>query len=325
MAYNSIIERTDAASLIPQENAAEIIRDMTESSWLFNMAKRQPDMSTAQVRMPVLSDLASAAFVSGDNSLKETTEVAWESKYIDAEEVAAIVPIPEAVLDDVNYDIWGAVREQLVEAFNIVINKAVLYGTNIPSSWTTNLGAAGIVAHATSAGNTVSLADGFNDAYEAIFAESSDGAADGVYALLGAEGFIPTGNVADTSMIPLLMGDRSTTGVPLFNPIPQANASYMLNGVPMYIPRDGTIAVASSKMITGDWSKLIYAMRQDMTFKILDQAVIQDAAGNIVYNLAQNDMVAIRAVMRLGFALPNPINRMEETEADRSPFCVLTA
>jgi hypothetical protein len=78
-------------------------------------------------------------------------------------------------------------------------------------------------------------------------------------------------------------------------------------------------------MISGDWTKLVYAMRQDMTFKILDQAVIQDASGNIIYNLAQNDMVAIRAVMRLGFALPNPINRMEETAASRSPFCVLTA
>ena len=58
---------------------------------------------------------------------------------------------------------------------------------------------------------------------------------------------------------------------------------------------------------------------------MLDQAVIQDAAGNTIYNLAQQDMIALRAVMRLGFALPNPINRLQPTEASRAPFAVLTA
>jgi hypothetical protein len=78
-------------------------------------------------------------------------------------------------------------------------------------------------------------------------------------------------------------------------------------------------------MISGAWSQLVYAMRQDITYKVLDQAVIQDGAGNIIYNLAQQDMVALRAVMRLGFALPNPINRMNTNSATRYPFAVLTA
>jgi HK97 family phage major capsid protein len=322
--YNAQINRTDAAALIPQERSREIIKGVCDSGWLFNMAKRLPDMTSSQVKRPVLASLASAAFVAADTGLKETTELSWGNKYIDAEEIACIVPIPEAVLDDAEYDIWAETKSEIIDAFNVEISKAVLYGTNIPTSWTTNLGAAGIVAHATSAGNTVSIAS-FDDVYAAIFAESSDGAADGVYALLGADGYMPTGNVADVTMMPRLLGNRSTTGVPLFNPVPQENASYMLNGIPMYMPNDGSIDSSSGLMISGDWSKLVYAMRQDMTFKILDQAVIQDAAGNIIYNLAQQDMVALRCVMRLGFALQNPINRMEETEADRSPFCVLTA
>jgi hypothetical protein len=35
-------------------------------------------------------------------------------------------------------------------------------------------------------------------------------------------------------------------------------------------------------------------------------------------------MVALRAVMRLGFALPNPINRVNQVAATRYPFCILT-
>jgi hypothetical protein len=42
-----------------------------------------------------------------------------------------------------------------------------------------------------------------------------------------------------------------------------------------------------------------------------------------VYNLAQQDMVALRAVMRIGWQVPNPINRVEETEANRYPFALL--
>jgi len=36
-------------------------------------------------------------------------------------------------------------------------------------------------------------------------------------------------------------------------------------------------------------------------------------------------MVALRAVMRCGFALPNPINRMNQVAATRCPFAILTA
>ena len=34
-------------------------------------------------------------------------------------------------------------------------------------------------------------------------------------------------------------------------------------------------------------------------------------------------MIAIRAVMRLGWALPNPVNRVNATEATRYPFAIL--
>jgi hypothetical protein len=51
----------------------------------------------------------------------------------------------------------------------------------------------------------------------------------------------------------------------------------------------------------------------------------KDAGGNTIYNLAQQDMVALRGVMRLGFALPNPINRLQPVAASRAPFSVLTA
>jgi len=325
MPYNSVISRTDAAALIPQEVSAEILKHVAETNPLMSLARKLPNMSSSQRRIPVMSALATAYFVSGDTGLKQTTDVTWANVYIDAEELAVIVPIPEAVLDDSSYDVWGEVRPAVEEALSLAISGAVLYGTNIPASWTTNLGAAGLVARCTAASHTISAA-AYTDLYEAVLGETAGGV-DGLYMLVEADGFQVTGNIAHLSMKGLLRNTRDVNGLPIFraaNGSTQAKTTYELDGTPIYFPSDGSMVAATSLMISGDWSQLVYAMRQDITYKILDQAVIQDATGAIVYNLAQQDMVALRAVMRLGFALPNPINRMNATALTRCAFATLT-
>ena len=322
MSFNRLISRADAAALIPEDAANDIIKGVAEMNPVMQLARRLPNMSRAQRRLPVMSALATAYFVSGDTGLKQTTEVNWANVYVDAEEVAAIIPIPEAVLDDAEFDIWGECRAQIVEAFSRVISGAVLYGTNIPTSWTTNLGAAGLFARCTAAGHVVSAA-AYADDYEAILGETAAGV-DGVYMLVEADGFMVNGVVAHPSVKGRLRNMRDSSGNPIFKRDVQSSAQYELDGSPIYFPTDGSMIAATNLLFAGDWSQLVYAMRQDITYKVLDQAVIQDGAGTIVYNLAQQDMVALRAVMRLGFALPNPINRMNTTTATRCQFAALT-
>jgi len=320
MPYNSLVGRTDIDSMVPAPVSQDVVKQIVETNPLFSLAKRLPDMSSYTYTMPVMSALALGYFVSGDTGLKQTTEVNWEDKYVTAEEVAVIVPIPESVLNDSNFDIWAQVKPELIAAFNTTIARAVFYGTNIPASWTTNLGAAGILAGSTAAGHTLSLA-AYADAYEAILGETAAGV-DGIFMSVEADGFAVNGNIAHQSVRGILRNTRDSNGNPIFS---KDGAGYLLDGSPIYFPLDGSVVAGSSLMISGQWDQLVYSIRQDMSYKILDQAVIQDAGGNIVYNLAQQDMVALRAVMRLGFALPNPINRVNGTAATRFPFAVLTA
>ena len=322
MPYNNVISRTDAAALIPLEVSNEIIKAVPEASAVMRLARRLPNLSSNQRRMPVMSALATAYFVSGDTSLKETTEINWENKYIDAEELAVIVPIPEAVLDDANFDIWAEVRPALVEAFGLAIDQAVMYGTNIPATWTTNLGAAGLIALVAAASQNISAAS-YSDLYEALLGETSGGTA-GLLGLIEADGFMATGHIAHVSFRGKLRNVRDSNGQPIFLPSMQNPGQYTLDGQPIYFPLNGSVS-STYWDLCGDWSKLVYAFRQDITYKVLTEAVIQDGAGNIVYNLPQQDMVALRAVMRLGFALPNPINRMQATAASRCAFAYLTA
>ena len=65
-------------------------------------------------------------------------------------------------------------------------------------------------------------------------------------------------------------------------------------------------------------------VRQDMTWKLLDQAVIQDNTGAVIYNLAQQDMVAMRVVMRVGWQVANAINYQNSNSTTRYPAATLT-
>lgn len=315
MPYNSILDRSGTQALMPEDVSREVIQGVPQNSAVMSLARRLPDMSRKQRRLPVLSSLLTAYFVTGDTGLKQTSEVEWGNKYINAEELAVIVPIPESVLDDADYDLWGEIRPQISAAFGKAFDQAVLYGTNAPSDWPSS-----ILTGATSASHTVDLSNTIaasDDLYDAILGDG------GVVALVEEDGYMVNGHVASLSMRAKLRGLRDTTGQPIFKTSMQDASRYELDGEPVLFPRNGSIVAASSLLISGDWAQLVYAMRQDITYKVLTEAVIQDASGNIVFNLAQQDMVALRAVMRLGWQLPNPINAVNTTEATRYPFAVL--
>lgn len=310
--YNSLVSRTDAASLIPEDVSRDIIQSVPEQSNVLRLARRLANMTRKQQRMPVLSLFPTAYFVDGDTGLKQTTEVAWDNVYINAEEIAAIVPIPEAVLDDADYDMWGEIRPRLVEAIGKTIDAAVLVGTNKPAAWP-----AALLTGATAAGNAVTLGSVGTDLYDDILAEN------GLLSKVELDGYMVNGHLAHMTMRGKFRGLRDLQGQPLFQRTPQEATQFTLDGDPVFFDTANAFAAASALMFAGDWTQLVYSIRQDVTYKVLTEAVIQDGAGAIVYNLAQQDMVALRVVMRLGWALPNPMTQLNPVAATRYPFAVL--
>ena len=307
----TLIDRSGADTLIPEERSREIIQGTIAQSAVLSRGRKLPNMSSRTYKMPVLDMLPLAYFVNGDTGQKKTTRMAWDKKFIVAEEIAVIVPIPEAVLDDSDYDIWGEVRPRIEEAFGKVIDGAVLFDVNKPDSWRN-----GLVSSATSAGSIVTLGTG-DDMYDKIMGE------DGVIAKVEESGYFVTGHMADISMRSKLRGLKDTTGQPIFKSDMQSATSYVLDGSPMNFPNNGSFDKSKALMISGDFSQLVYSIRQDITFKLFTEGVVQNTDGTIAYNLMQQDMVALRAVMRLGWEIPNPINSLKEDKATRFPFAVL--
>lgn len=308
MATN-IVNRTDLSGLIPEPVTREIIQGVAEGSAVLQMGRRLPNMTSKTQTMNVLDMLPTAYFVNGDTGMKQTTKMKWDKKKIYAEEIAVIVPIPEAVLDDADYDIWGEVRPRLVEAFGKVIDGAILFGTNKPTSWRDS-----VLETCTKAGSVVAATPYI---YDDLLAEG------GVIAKVEESGYLVNGIMSAIQMRAKLRGLKDLNGNPIFKTDMQGATPYALDGSPMYFPRNGAFDTAKALMFAGDWSELVYSIRQDITFKIFDQGVVQDPSDNsIVYNLMQNDMVALRAVMRLGWEIPNPKTAYNDTLSKYCPFAV---
>lgn len=308
----AIIDRAGAEALFPQDVATSIIQGAIQESAVLTLGTRLPDMTTNQRRLPILESLPMAYFVNGEIGFKQYTNVSWGSKFIEAEEIAVIVPIPEAVLDDADYDIFEQIQPLIRQAFGRVLDGAVLYGTNRPASWE-----AGIVPLSVSAGNVIAEGTGA-DLYDDIMSEN------GVISLVEQDGFMVNGHIAQMQMAGRLRGLRDANGQPIFSRDMQNSNTYALDGSPIYFQQNGAFDATQSLLISGDFTNLVYAIRQDLTYKVLTEAVIQDpATGAIVYNLAQQDMVALRAVMRLGWNVPSPIEN-NTTGNTVFPFAVLT-
>lgn len=308
MPYNNIISREDVEALIPEDVNNRFLSGETEQSAALRLFPRVP-MGRAQQRMPALSAFPVAYFVGGDTGLKQTTEMAWTNKYLNVEEIAVIVPFPESVLEDVDFDLEEAVKPKLEEAIGRTLDAAIFFGTNKPASWPT-----AVVPAAIAAGNTVDL--GTNNAAAGGIGEDFND----LFALIEDDGFDVNGIIASRRMRAQLRGARDANGVR------QGDVTINeVHGVSVVYPMRGMWPNASGDVqaIAGDFTNGLIGIRRDVTYKALSEAVIQDETGAIIYNLAQQDMVAIRVTFRVAFQVANLYNRDQPVEANRYPFGVL--
>lgn len=302
----AIISREKAEALIRDQIINTIQQDAPKSSIVMQLARKLPNMTSKQTVMPVLDMLPTAYWVNGDTGFKQTTQAAWDNVKLTAAELAVIVPIPEAVLDDVSFDIIGEITPRIIEAIGQRVDAAVLFGQGKPAEWGMDL-----VSRARIAGNNVP-ASGGSDMYDLLLGEN------GVFGKVEESGYGVTGAVSALSTKAKLRALRTVDGVPIFNSNMQGKTSYALDGEPLYFPENGSFDSTTAQLIAGDWSQVVYAIRQDITTKILDQGVIQDPlTKDIIYNLAQQDMIALRVVFRMGWAVANPATKLNE---DRTGF-----
>ena len=294
------ITNDDVKALEEVQVVNDIFEGTIRDSKALQLFKRLPNMSSKQTKLRILDSLPIAYFVdeTQDNGRKNITKQAWDNKYITAAEIAVIVPIKENDLADSDVDLWAQIRPRISEAFARKIDSAMLMGVGKPTDWRK-----GLIPSIIDAGKEVQETGHFYSDINDVMAEVEE------------SGYEVNGLVGGVGLKSKFRMMTDTTGQPLnTTEIGSLNRTFVDNG---------TWDKTKSTLVVGDFSQAVYAIRQDLTFKLLTEGIIQDPDdGTILYNLGQEDMVALRCVMRLGWEIPNPVNAEDESEY-RFPFASL--
>lgn len=292
--YDQIIGRADVNdAMMPDQVINEILQTTPEDSVVLTRAKNVR-MSAKKAKQPVLASLPEAYWVDGDTGLKQTTDVTWSGINITAEELAVIVPIPNAIVDDSNVPLWAQVRPLLKEATGKAVDQAALFGVNKPASWPQ-----GIIPAAIAAGNVAQLSATKDLA--AAFLEVAEKAS--------VKGASVNGFAARPGLNWKLRGLKDAQGQYLFGAPTQGSNATMF-GFSLDEVRNGAWNAAVAEGVAIDWSKFVVGVRQDITYDLFSEGVISDAAGKVILNLMQQDSKAMRVVFRVGFQVAQPLTRL---------------
>ena len=306
--YDQAVAATDlGGGLIPTQYVTDIIQGAPQSSVLLSRARRV-NMSTRTRTQPVLDSLPIAYWVNGDTGMKQTTKQKWGGLTITAEELAVIVPIPDAVIADSAIDLWGEITPRLSAAIGLAFDQAGIFGVNKPSTFPTD-----IVAGATAVENVIEAGTG-PDLADDIAAASE---------MLAEQGFVVNGYASQPGLEWKLRRLRASDGTPIYVQNLNGTPESGIYGHPVSEVRNGAWDASKAMLIAADWTNFVVGVRQDITFKWLDQAVISDDEGKVILNLAQQDCTAMRVVFRAGFQVANPINNVQPVAGKRYPAAIV--
>ena len=266
---------------VPTPIATDIIADVVRGSSVMRMSKVQPITSETQ-KFPVMTGGPGAYWV-GETERIQTSVATWIFPELVAKKIGVIVPCSREKLEDTTINVFGTIRPYIAEAFYKAIDAACLFGTNSPF-------AKSIFGVANTAGRVI--AEGTNDKLDLDISD--------VMALVEAEGMDVNGFVAGYDLKNSLRKLRDGNGNQLFVDGVDQRTLY---AQPIEFSRNDAWDKTKARAIAGDWKYAIVGLRDQIKYETLTEATLQSVtmSDGKPLSLAENDMVAIKATMRLGF------------------------
>lgn len=296
---------SDFSGIIPHEYSQQIIEEVTQQSTVLQLAQTMP-MGTRITELPIAGALPTAQWITGANlppggpGRKQYTDLKLQPQVITAEEIAAVVAIPEQYVDDNTVNIWNWARSRLAEAIAVRLDQTVLFGgAGIPATFPVG----GIVSNTYSIGVTegIDAVDGINRAMSAV----------------EAQGLAVNGHSADLSVKGQLRGVRDETGALLLG-TEQVGAMSRptIYGAP--VAYSAYAATTAAELITGAWQYLVIGVRQDIRFRIEPAGVIADSAGVVQVSGFQDNVVPCKVWARFACGIVKPVT--PRVPAGATPF-----
>lgn len=276
--------KDELTGFVPSEQAKEIIKGVAKGSVLMKLSTVTP-MKSDKKKLNVLTDGPGAYWV-GEGERIHTSKATWIHPELEAKKLAVIIPVTKEKLEDSVVDVFNELKDAIAEAFYTAIDAAGLFGTNSPF-------AKNILKSATDAGNVIAL--GTNGEGK-IDLDVSD-----AMALVEDEDLDVTAFAARKGIKNSLRKLRDSNGNQLF--IDGVNGQEFYNN-PIEFAQKGAWDKTKAEVLGGDFKKYSQlGIRSGISYEILKEATLEgtvDEDGKPI-SLAEQDMIAIKATMRLGY------------------------
>lgn len=275
---------SDFAGMIPPSYSAQIIQEVAQTSAIQRLATRVP-MGTSVNMVPVPKTFPTAGWTANTGGRKPYTGLSLSWETLTAEEVAAIIAIPDAIVEDSSINLWAYARPLLAEAIAVALDNACIFGVDAPPSFP----AGGVAALAVNVTGGSDHLDTINQALSMV--ENS--------------GLAVTGSAADMAVKGALRGMRDAAGDPLCGcDMMNTRQVDTMYGYPIvYVPFTQT----APDFVTGAWKYAFLGVRQDIRYQMSRDAVIVDSDGAVVVNAFQDNMSILKVWARYGFAVVRPV------------------
>lgn len=287
--YNSgIFSRGQTDSDLPEDLASELIDGITAESVALTMGN-VVRTSMRDTRIPITVQAPEAQYVTGDTGLFQTGSANFAPQSIMAEQLGVLVPIPNALFDDTEQPIWDHLKPLLSRAAARAVDRAVLFGVDKPTTWSSpDLYSAAVAAGA----QVVSTADPVADVLQAAETVSVEGYNPSAVAV--ASGWQYT---AAKSRSNAFIGSPVGAGSPFSLTVAGLN----VRTNPVWWDPTKTSAIVA------DWNNVVIGVRQDVTIENFDQGIVTDDTGKVTANAISQNMRILRMIMRVGYLLATPI------------------
>ena len=184
-------------------------------------------------------------------------------------------------MEDPTISVFEELKPEIAEAFYRAIDAACIFGTNSP--FKTNIMGAIDSKHMVVTDNA-----------------NIDIAISDAMSMIEENGYDPSGFIGRIGVKNMLRKLRDANGAPAYV---NGTTGGELYGQPIEFVRNGAWDNKRADIITGNFKYAVVGMRAGINYEILTEATLQgtlDSDGKPL-SLAEQDMVAIKATMRLGF------------------------
>ena len=289
------INRTTNSMALPSDISNEIMQKTQESSAIMRLAHHIA-LPGRGVTIPVITGDPTAAWVA-ETAAKPVSNGTPGTKLMQAFKIAVIETFSKEFVRDIPA-LYDALVQRLPGALAGVFDSTIIGATQAPSA--TNFD--------TFASCTAqSILNANNGTYLGLVAADAD---------IAAHGGVMNGLALGAQARALLLTATDTTNRPLFLASANDGVVDKVLGVPTYFNKNLYKAGASSGSvpaivgIAGDWSQAMYGTVSGVEIAVTDTATL--TSGNTTINLWQQNMIAVRAEIEVGF------------RADTSCFNLLT-